>query len=81
MSPAFVVCGVGASTSAVLSSASRGGATCNTIMPRRSPTSFISGGGQGEEKTKNSTNRERGSISKAMDRLAESIKSGGGQWE
>ena len=76
-SPAFVVRGVGASTSAVLSSASRGGATRNTT-PRRSPTSFISGGRRGEEKTKNSTNRERGSISKAMDRMAESIESGGG---
>jgi len=77
-SPAFVVRGVRASTSsAVLSSASRGGATRNTT-PRRSPTSFISRGGRGEEKTKNSTNRERGSISKAMDRMAESIESGGG---
>jgi hypothetical protein len=34
--------------------------------------------GQGGEKIKNSTNRDRGSISKAMDRVAESIESGGG---
>ena len=32
----------------------------------------------GGEKTKNSTNRKRGFISKAMDRMAESIESGGG---
>jgi hypothetical protein len=82
-SPTFVVHGVGAS-SAVLSSASRGGATRkkNTpAPPRRSPTSLSSNissrGGRGGEKTKNSTNRERGSISKAMDRMAESIESGG----
>ncbi len=29
------------------------------------------------QKTKNSTNRERGSISKAMDRMAKSLESGG----
>ena len=83
---AFVVHGVGAASSAVSSSASRGGATHKTNTPkppRRSPTSFTSGnissgGVRGGEKTKNSTNRERGSISKAMDRMAESIESGGG---
>ena len=86
---AFVVPGAGAgfsavSSSAALSLASRGGATCNTstpVPPRRSPTSFSSsnissGGVRGGGKTKNSTNRERGSISKAMDRMAESIESG-----
>jgi len=44
--PAFVVRGVGASTRSVSSAASRGGATRNTNTPRRSPTSFISGGGK-----------------------------------
>jgi len=34
--------------------------------------------GGGGQKTKNSTNRERGSISKAMDRMAQSLESGGG---
>jgi hypothetical protein len=34
-------------------------------------------GGRGGDKTKKSTNREWGSISKAMDRMAESIASGG----
>ena len=66
---AFVVPGVGAASSAaVLSSASRGGATRKTNTPkapRRSPTSFSSGnissgGVRGGEKTKNLTNRERG---------------------
>jgi hypothetical protein len=84
---AFVVHGVGAASSAVSSSASRGGATRKTSTPappRRSPSSFLSssnfssGGGRGGEKTKNSTNRERGSISKAMHRMAESIETGGG---
>ena len=41
-------------------------------------TSVVEGVGGGGEKTKNSTNRERGTISKAMDRMAESIESGGG---
>jgi hypothetical protein len=82
---AFVVPGVGAASSAVSSSASRGGTTRKTNTPkppRRSSTSLSgnisSGGGRGGEKTKNSTNRERGSISKVMDRMAESIESGGG---
>ena len=83
---AFVVPGgVGAaSRSAVSSSASRGGATRKTNTPkppRRSSTSLSgnisSGGVPGGEKTKHSTNREWGSISKAMDRMVESIKSGG----
>ena len=85
---AFIVPRVGAS-SAVSSSASLGGATCKTntpAPPRRSLTSLSSnissGGGGGGEKTKHSTNRERGSISKAMDRMVELIGSGGGgQWE
>jgi hypothetical protein len=84
---AFIVPGFGAASSAaVLSSASRGGATRKTNTPkppRRSPTSFSSGnissgGVRRGEKTKNLTNRERGSISKAMGRMAESIESGGG---
>ena len=84
---AFVVPGVGAASSpSVSSSATRGGATHKTNTPkppRRSPTSFSSGnissgGVRGGEKTKNLTNRERGSISKAMGRMAESIESGGG---
>ena len=81
---AFVLPGVGAASSDVSSSARGGGATrkTNTPRPRRSSTSLSgnmsSGGGRGGgEKTKNSTNRERGSISKAMDRMAESIESGG----
>ena len=86
--PVFVGGGVGAS-SAASTLASRRGMTCKTNMPappRRRLTSFSntsSGGGQGGEKTKNSTNRKRGSILKAMDRVAESIESGGGggQWE
>jgi len=83
---AFVVPGgVGAASSAVSSSASRGGTTRKTNTPkppRRSSTSLSgnisSGGVHMGEKTKNSTNREQGSISKAMDRMAESIESGGG---
>jgi hypothetical protein len=39
--------------------------------------SYTSGDGSGG-KAKNSTNRERGSISKAMDRMAQSLESGGG---
>jgi hypothetical protein len=35
-------------------------------------------GGVGGQKTKNLTDRERGSISKAMDRMAQSLESGGG---
>ena len=35
-------------------------------------------GGGGGQKTKNSTNREWGSISKAMDRMAQLLESGGG---
>jgi hypothetical protein len=86
----FVVPGVGAASSAVSSSASRGETTRKTNTPkppRWSSTSLSgnisSGGGRGGgDKTKNSTNCERGSISKAMDRMAESIESGGGgQWE
>ena len=89
---AFVLPGVRAAASSDVSSSARGGgATHKTNTPkppRRSSTSLSgnmsSGGGRGGgEKTKNSTNRERGSISKAMDRMAESIESGGGggQWE
>jgi hypothetical protein len=85
--PAFVGSGVG-SSSAVSTFASRGGVTRKTntpVPPRRSLTSLSntsSKGGWGREKTKNSTNHERGSILKAMDRVAESIASGGGgQWE
>jgi hypothetical protein len=60
--------------------------TSTPVPPRRSPTSFSSRnissvGGQGGGKTKNSTNREQGLISKAMDRMAESIESGGGGGE
>ena len=68
----------GSATAAVpsFSSASRG-------PPRRSPSSMSTtasgaGGGGGGQKSKNSTNRERGSISKAMDRMAQSLESGGG---
>lgn len=69
------------------SSAGRRGGDCTTSTPappRRSPPSLSSsnissGGGRGGGKTKNSTNRERGSIAKAMDRMAESIESGGGR--
>ena len=82
---AFIVPGgVGAASSAVSSSTSRGGTTRKTNTPkppRRSSTSLSgnisSGGVRGGEKTKNSTNRERGSISKAMYRMAESIESEG----
>jgi hypothetical protein len=50
-SPAFVVRGVGESTSAVSSSVNWGrGVTRNTNTPRRSPTSFSSGGGRGGRK-------------------------------
>ncbi len=65
---------------AILSSGSRGGTSRNSQpAPRRSPSSmsYTSGGGSGG-KTKNSTNREQGSISKAMDRMAQSLESGGG---
>jgi hypothetical protein len=81
--PVFVSGGV-KTPSAVSTSASQGGVSCKTNMPvppRRSPTSLSytsSVGGRGGDKTKNYTNRERGSISKAMDRMAESIASGGG---
>ena len=48
--------------------------------PRRSPSSMsnITGVGVSGQKTKNSTNRERGSISKAVERVVESIESGVG---
>jgi hypothetical protein len=75
-------------TAAVTSSSTaiRGGATttrnAQPAPPRRSPslmsTTASSVGGGGGQKTKNSTNRERGSISKAMDRMAQSLESGGG---
>ncbi len=81
--PVFVGGGV-KTPSAVSTLASQGGVSHKTntpVPPRRSPTSLSytsSGGGRGVDKTKNFTNREWGSISKAMDRMAESIASGGG---
>ncbi len=81
--PVFV-CGGVKTPSAVSTSASRGGVSRKTntpVLPRRSPTSLSytsSVGGRGGDKTKNSTNHEWGSISKAMDRMVESIASGGG---
>jgi hypothetical protein len=81
--PVFVGGGV-KTPSAVSTSSSRGGVSRKTNTPvplRRSPTSLSytsSVGGQGGDNTKNSANCKPGSISKAMDRLAESIASGGG---
>ncbi len=48
--------------------------------PRRSPSSMsnITGLGVSRQKTKKSTKRERGSISKAVERVIESIESGAG---
>ncbi len=69
-----------AAAAAVLSSGSRGG-TSRNLQPavRRSSTSMSYTSGEGSKgKTKNSTNQERGSISKALDRIAQSLKSGGG---
>ncbi len=69
-----------AAAAAVLSSGSREGTSRNLQpAPRRSPSSmsYTSGGGSGG-KTKKSTNPKWGSISKAMDRMAQSLESGGG---
>ena len=81
--PAFISGGLSnVEGSAVLSLASQGGRGHRNVVPtpRKSPTSSslnssIVGGGRG--KTKNSTNRERGSISKAMERMVQSIESRG----
>ena len=57
---------------------SRGAPGVSTAPPpRRSPSSLASSRGGGSEKSKNSTNRERGAISKAIDRMAESLATGG----
>jgi len=80
------------SSRAVSSLASRGGEAHKTNTPkttrtRRSSTSLSgnisSGGRRGGEKTKNSTNRERGSISKGhgQDGGINRKRGAGGQWE
>ncbi len=69
-----------AAAAAVLSSGSRGGTSRNLQpAPRRSMSSmsYTSRGGSGG-KTKNSANRKRGSISKAIDRMAQSLERRGG---
>jgi hypothetical protein len=65
--------------------ASRGGreGICgnSSASLRRSPSSlFDSREGGGGNKTKNSTNREWGSLSKAIDKMADSIDNAGGGW-
>jgi hypothetical protein len=66
-----------AASSAFSASASQGGR--NSTAPRRSPSSFVvESGGGGGEKTKNSTNRDRVSLSKSIQRVAESLETAGG---
>ncbi len=69
-----------AAAGAVWSSGSRGGTSRNLQpAPRRSLSSMSSNSGGGSRgKTKNSTNYKQGSISKAMDRMVQSLESGGG---
>jgi hypothetical protein len=83
-SPAFVVHGVGVS-SAVSSSASRGGGRLAKQIRhhhqggvRHHCPATSAAEGTGGRKDKKFTYREWESISKAMDRVAESIESGGG---
>ena len=68
--------------SAVSAAVSRGGSGSKFTAPRRSPSSFVvesRGGGGG--KTKNSTNRDRVSLSKSIQRVAESLETAGGGGE
>ena len=65
--------GGNAGTTAVSSSTSQGG-TRKNARPRRSPSAMLNS----SQKTKNSTNHERVSISKAIDRMVELLESGGG---
>lgn len=66
-----------AASSAFSAAASQGGR--NSTAPRRSPSSFVvESGGGGGEKTKNSTNRDRVSLSKSIQRVAESLETAGG---
>ena len=69
-----------AASATVLSSGSRGGTSRNSQpAPRRSLSSMSYTSGEGSKRnTKNSTNHKQGSISKALDRIAESLESGGG---
>jgi hypothetical protein len=69
-----------AAATADSSSGIRGGTSRNLQQAaRRSLSSMSYTSGRGSKgKTKNSTNRKQGSISKALDRIAQSLKSGGG---
>jgi hypothetical protein len=65
---------------AVLSSGSRGGNSKN-LQPaarRNLPSMSYTSGEESKGKTKNSTNHKRGSISKALDRIVQSLESGRG---
>ena len=62
-------------SSAVSAAASQGGGGSKSTAPRRSPSSFVTeSGGEGGQKTKNSTNRDRVSLSKSIQRVAESLE-------
>ena len=80
--PAFVGGGLlNRASSAVSSSASQGGGGgSKSTAPRRSPTSSVlESGGGGGGKTKNSTNRDRVSLSKSIQKMAESLEGAGGE--
>ena len=60
-----------------------GGGGSNSTAPRTSPSSFVvESGGGGGGKTKNSTNCDRVSLSKPIQRVAELLETtGGGKWD
>jgi len=69
-------------SSAVSAAASQGGGGSKSTAPRRSPSLFVvESGGEGGQKTKNSSNRDRVSLSKSIQRVAESLETAGGGGE
>jgi hypothetical protein len=82
--PAFGSSRVSNAAAAVVLSTSSRGSTSRNLQPavRRSLSSMsYTSRERSKEKTKNSTNSKWGSISKALDRIAQSLKSGGGRNE
>jgi len=71
-----------ASSAASAAASQGGGGGRSTAPPRRSPSLFVTvSGGEGGQKTKNSTNRDRVSLSKSIQRVAESLETAGGGGE
>jgi hypothetical protein len=71
-----------ASSAASAAASQRGGSSRSSAAPRRSPSSFVTeSGGEGGQKSKNSTNRDRVSLSKSIQRVADSLETAGGGGE